>query len=269
MRLGIMLRNMGPASTPAIMAECARHAEAAGLSDLWVLDHIAIPREESSGSGGRYVDPLTTLAWLGGMTTRIGLGVSVLILPYRPALPTAKVVAAVQELSGGRLRLGVGVGWMEAEFKALGVPRQRRGAITDDTLDVLRRCFAADEVELNGQRFLFLPRPSQPPVLIGGSGDHCLARVVRHGDGWMPMTLDPVKLAAPAQALKTAMAEAGKAVPEIIPLGDLPLDDRVATEEHLAALQELGVTGVVQARAYATADEFKAQVDALARHRTS
>lgn len=65
MRLGIMVRNMGPASTPALMASCARHAEAVGLSDVWVCDHIAIPPEESAGSGGRYVDPLSTLAWLG------------------------------------------------------------------------------------------------------------------------------------------------------------------------------------------------------------
>lgn len=265
MRLGIMVRNMGPASTPALMASCARHAEAVGLSDVWVCDHIAIPPEESAGSGGRYVDPLSTLAWLGGITTRIGLGVTVLILPYRPALPTAKAVAAVQELSGGRLRLGVGVGWMEAEFRALGIPRERRGALTDETLAVLAACFSADEVSLNGQRFLFLPRPARPPVLIGGSGPHCLARVVRSGDGWMPMTIEPGKLAEPIVSLKTALKEAGRPAPEIIPLGSLPLEDRVATEERLAALGELGVTGIVQARSYLTEAEFKQQADALAR----
>ena len=91
-----------------------------------------------------------------------------LILPYRPALPTAKAIATVQELSGGRLRLGVGVGWMEAEFRALGVPRARRGRDTDETLAFLKRCFEADVVRANEQDFLFLPRPPRPPIYVGG-----------------------------------------------------------------------------------------------------
>src|SRR5437867_3397169 len=120
-QLGLFLRTMGPQSTRAVIAECGRAAEAAGIDDLWVADHIAIPPDDAEGSGGRYLDPLATLAFLAGATTRIGLGTGVLILPYRPPLPTAKWIATVQELSGARLRLGVGVGWMAAEFRALGV----------------------------------------------------------------------------------------------------------------------------------------------------
>lgn len=266
MRIGVMLRNMGPASTPAVMAAAARYAEDAGLGDLWICDHLAIPPEESSGSGGRYVDPLATLAWLGGITTRIGLGASVLILPYRPALPTAKAVAAIQELSGHRLTLGVGTGWMAAEFQALGVPRGERGARTDQALEILHRCFAEDEVELNGQRFLFLPRPPRPPILVGGAGEHCLARIARYGEGWMPMTLDPAKLAAPIVELRDRMRAAGRESPSVVPMGGLPLADAVATGERLAALSELGVTGLVQAASYPDLDGFKQQVDALARH---
>src|SRR2546428_1800155 len=155
MKLGLYLRNMGPQSTRATLLECARAADAAGIDDLWVADHIAIPPDDAEGSGGRYLDPLATLAVLAGATTRIGLGTGVLVLPYRPALATAKWVATIQELSAGRLRLGVGVGWMEAEFRALGVAKARRGAIADATLEFLHRCFAADEVEAHGQRFLF------------------------------------------------------------------------------------------------------------------
>jgi probable F420-dependent oxidoreductase len=264
MRLGIMVRNMGPASMPTIMAECARHAEQVGLSDLWVCDHIAIPREESEGSGGRYLDPLASLAYLAGITTRIGLGVTVLIVPYRPALPTAKWVASVQELSNNRLQLGVGVGWMEAEFRALGVDRSRRGAITDETLRFLNECFTQDEVELNGQRFLFNPRPPRPPILIGGSGAHCLQRVIRYGDGWMPMQSDLDKLAGPIAELAAGMANAGKPAPTIIPLGGLPLDDPPAARDRLKQLAELGVTGFVHAGRYANADEFKTIADKLA-----
>jgi len=111
-QIGLVLRNMGPASHPATLAAVARAADAApAIADLWVTDHVAIPPDDAEGSGGRYLDPLGTLAFLAGCTTRVGLGTSVLVLPYRPPLATAKWIATVQELSGGRLRLGVGVGW--------------------------------------------------------------------------------------------------------------------------------------------------------------
>src|SRR5512147_333006 len=117
MKLGAVVRTMGPQSTRALVTDCARAAEDAGLDTLWVPDHIAIPPDDAEGSDGRYLDPLATLAWLAAATERIRLGTAVLILPYRPALPTAKVIATIQELSGERLELGVGVGWMEAEFR--------------------------------------------------------------------------------------------------------------------------------------------------------
>jgi len=129
--LGLNLRNMGPGSDRGTIITAARSAEAAGIDDVWVTDHIAIPPDNAEGSEGRYVDPLATLAFVAGATQRIGLGTGVLVMPYRPPLATAKWVASVQELSGGRLLLGVGVGWMEAEFRAAGVPFARRAAITD------------------------------------------------------------------------------------------------------------------------------------------
>src|SRR5215813_2023976 len=145
MKLGVMIRNMGPASTRDIVPAAARAADAVpAVADVWVVDHIAIPPDDAEGSGGRYLDPLATLAVVAGVTGRVGLGTAVLVLPYRPALPTAKWVATIQELSGGRLRLGVGMGWMAAEFRALGVDRRHRSRITDGTLDFLDRCFASD-----------------------------------------------------------------------------------------------------------------------------
>src|SRR5512147_2306201 len=137
MRSGIYVRNMGPQSSPATLLACARAAEAAGIDDLWVADHIAIPPDDAEGSGGRYLDPLATLAYLAGATTRIGLGTGVLVLPYRPPLATAKWVATIHELSGGRLLLGIGAGWMDAEFRAVGADLARRGALTDRTLEFL------------------------------------------------------------------------------------------------------------------------------------
>ncbi len=98
MKLGVVIRSMGPAATRETISECARAAEAAGLDDVWLTDHIAIPPDDAEGSGGRYLDPLATLAYLAGVTSEIGLATGVLILPYRPPLPTAKAIATVQEL---------------------------------------------------------------------------------------------------------------------------------------------------------------------------
>ena len=264
MKLGVLLRNMGPQSTAATMAACARQAEAAGLDDVWVVDHLAIPPEEAEGSGGRYLDPLGTLAWLAGVTSRIGLGVTVLIAPYRPALPTAKLIATVQELAAGRLQLGLGVGWMEAEFRALGVPRAKRGALTDELLAFLHNCFANDVVEANGQPFIFAPRPARPPFLLGGKAEHAFPRIVRHGDGWMPMTGDPAALREPVAQLRELFAAAGKPAPQVVPLASLPLAEPARAREQLAALAEIGVTGVVHAERYQDAEAFGRVVEQLA-----
>ncbi|HEY8154120.1 MAG TPA: TIGR03619 family F420-dependent LLM class oxidoreductase [Myxococcota bacterium] len=268
MKLGAVVRNMGPESTRELIADCARAAEGAGLEDLWVVDHVAIPPDDAEGSGGRYLDPLATLAFLAGATARIGLGTAVLILPYRPALPTAKWIASIQELSGGRLRLGVGVGWMPAEFRALGIDRQRRGALADETLAFLRRCFdsgaAGDVVDANGQEFLFRPRPARPPIYVGGAPPHALARALRFGDGWMPMGIDPEKLRAPITELRRLAAEQGLPAPEVAAMGRLPLEEPARAAEQLARLSQIGVTRLVHAERYANAEAFQRVAERLA-----
>ncbi len=265
MKLGISLRLMGPQSTRDTIVECAQAAEEAGLDDLWVPDHIAIPPDDSEGSGGRYLDPLVSLAYLAAKTSRIGLGTGILNLPYRPPLPTAKVLATLQELSLGRLRLGIGVGWMEAEFRALGVDRRKRGRITDETLAFFVECFERDEVEANGQTFLFLPRPAKPPIYVGGSGTHALERVVRHADGWFPMGGDPAKLAPEIARLRDLAAEAGRPDPEVILLTGLAIDDAAAARERIATFADIGVTQIAVGTRYKDADAFRRQVEVLAR----
>ena len=256
MRLGLYVRNMGPQSSPATVLACARAAEKAGIDVLWVADHIAIPPDDAEGSGGRYLDPLATLAFLAGATERIGLGTGVLVLPYRPALPTAKWVATIQELSRGRLLLGVGAGWMQAEFDAVGVPRAQRGRITDQTLDFLQRCFAGDEVEANGRRFLFLPRPPRPPIIVGGAPPHALRRAVQYGDGWMPMGGDPKALRPQVAELRELAQAAGKPAPEVVVITGLPLDDRARAADLLAGLADIGATRVVHGSRYPDAKAF-------------
>jgi probable F420-dependent oxidoreductase len=256
---------MGPQSERATLLACARAAEAAGIDDLWVADHVAIPPDDAEGSGGRYLDPLATLAVLAGATQRIGLGTGVLVLPYRPPLATAKWVATIQELSAGRLRLGVGAGWMAAEFRAVGVPRERRGRITDETLAFLHRCFANDEVEANGQSFLFLPRPPRPPILVGGAPPHALRRAVAYGDGWMPTGGDVDRLRPAVEELRRLAAAAGKRAPEVVLVTSLPLADETQAARRIEEFAEIGVTEIVHGWRYRDAEEFAAAASTLAR----
>jgi len=258
---------MGPQSMPDVVRACALAAEAAGIDELWVGDHIAIPPDDAEGSGGRYLDPLSTLAWIAGITRRIRLGTGVLVLPYRPPLPTAKVVATVQELSGERLMLGVGVGWMHAEFRAVGIPFAERGRVSDATLEFLTRCFAADEAESNGQPFLFLPRPARPPILVGGAPPHALRRAARFGDGWMPMTADPESLVAPVAELRRMFAEAGKPPPRIVVLTSLPLADPSAAAALARGFVAAGATGIIHGTPrYPDAAAFARDAEVLAAH---
>lgn len=264
MHIGVTLRNMGDQSTRATMATCARAAEDAGLESLWVVDHIAIPPDDAEGSNGRYLDPLSCLAWLGGVTERIRLGVGVLILPYRPALPTAKQIATAQELSGERLLLGVGIGWMDPEFRALGIDRHARGKLADSTLAFIRDCFDNDEVTVNGQTFLFRPRPRRPPIYVGGGPPHAWRRAARYGDGWLPMGMSPDRLPAARAAYAEQCQALGRDVGEVVVMGGLPLADAGAAAATLAAFEDAGASRFVLAGRYADADEYRRKLDALA-----
>ena len=265
MHIGTTIRVMGEQSTPRLMRDCAIAAEGARLDSLWIVDHIAIPPDDAEGSGGRYMDAPTTLSWLAAHTSRIRLGTSVLVLPYRPALLTAKWVATLQELSDHRLMLGVGIGWMAAEFRAAGVALGDRVRHSHATLRFLHECFASDTAISNGQPFLFRPRPPQPPIYIGGAAPHALRRAARYGDGWMPMSNNPAKLRDPIAAYRTLTDAAGQPPGAVVSLGGLPLHDIPRARDQLAELAELGVTTAICAFRYATLDEFSASLAALQR----
>jgi probable F420-dependent oxidoreductase len=264
MHIAITVRNMGPQSSLGILSECAREAETAGFESLWITDHIAIPPEDSEGSNGRYLDPLVTLGFLAGITRRIKLGTGVLILPYRPALPTAKQIATLQELSAGRLLLGAGIGWMDAEFRALGLDRRQRGADSDAVLEFLNRCFASDTVSANGQEFLFRPKPGRPPIYIGGAAKNALPRAVAHDAGWMPMGIEPHRLAGDIEHYHQLCAEADSKPRGITVLRGLPLEDRQSALEIVDGYRQLGVERLVCACRYDNAEEFSIQAAALA-----
>ncbi|MDO8433147.1 MAG: TIGR03619 family F420-dependent LLM class oxidoreductase [Candidatus Binatus sp.] len=250
MKYGIAIRNMGPQSSPATIRACARLAEQAGFDAIFFSDHLCIPPDQTEGSGGRYLDALATVAYVAGITDRIRIGISVLVLPYRTAVVTAKQIATIQELSGERMILGVGVGWMKPEFDALGADVHQRGAVSDETLDVFQHLFSADVPgAFNGPliqfpSFAFLPRPKRPPLWIGGNGAAATRRVLKYGDGWHPM-LPADKLKASVEDLKRRARESGKPEPEIIVRRGLRLDDReklAIARDRLIAEQEAGAT---------------------------
>ena len=247
MKYGIAIRNMGPQSTRKTIRECARIAEQAGFDALFVSDHLCIPPDQTEGSGGRYLDVLATLAYLAGATERIRLGVSVLVIPYRPAVLTAKQIATIQELSGDRMILGVGVGWMKPEFDALGADIKKRGAMTTETLRVIHHLWSSGEARayegklVKFPAFVFEPHPPRPPIWIGGNGAAAQERVVKFGDGWHPM-LRTAELTPAVDALKARVAAAGKPAPEIIVRRGLKLDDPAAARGKLNAEREAGAT---------------------------
>ena len=265
MKIGVTLRNMGPQSLVEVLLGAAKAADAAGVESLWITDHIAIPPDDAEGSGGRYLDPLVTLGVLAGSTQNIKLATGVLILPYRPALPTVKQIATLQELSANRLLLGVGIGWMDAEFRALGLDRHRRGRDSDALLAFLHRCFEADLVEAHGQPFLFKPRPPRPPIYVGGRGAHALTRAIRYGDGWLPMGIEPDRLAQDMTAYQQIAAEHGVPCGRVTLMRALPLTDRAECEDLIARYEDLGVERIVCGMGYDTIDDYRRSLELLTR----
>jgi probable F420-dependent oxidoreductase len=270
MKFGVVIRNMGPQSTRATITACARAVEDAGFDAAFVVDHLAIPPDQTEGSGGRYLDPLTTLAYLAGITQRIRLGVSVLVIPYRPAVLTAKQIATLQELSGERLILGAGVGWLRQEFEVLGVDPRKRGALTDETLQVLHTLFANDINSYEGKlvrfpAFVFAPRPARPPIWVGGSGPKALERTLRFGDAYYPIGLRPDDLSQVGAYLREEAEKRGRAVPELIVGGMIREGPPEAMIDRISAARDAGASYYVLGLGrYADGDTFRRGVERFA-----
>jgi probable F420-dependent oxidoreductase len=212
LEIGCMLRTSAYAADPEALRGLAQAAEDLGFDSIWLSDHVVVPEHIASsypysvdGSfptrpDQPYLEPLSALAYLAGMTRRVRLGTHVLILPYRHPLLTAKMVATIDNLSGGRVDLGIGVGWMREEFEALGQPTYaRRGAATDEQVKILKTVWSEEVASFDGEFYSFerlgaLPHPIQkphPPIWIGGHSPAALRRTARYGDGWLPIGARP------------------------------------------------------------------------------
>ncbi|MEQ1700882.1 MAG: LLM class F420-dependent oxidoreductase, partial [Ilumatobacteraceae bacterium] len=187
MKFGIAFANTGPFTDPARAVEFAQAAEAAGFESLWTVEHVIVPSNYESaypydpsgkmpGSEEMPIpDPLIWLAYLAAATSRINLATGVVILPQRNPVVLAKELATLDHLSGGRMHLGVGVGWLEEEFDALGVPFAERGRRTDDHVAAMRALWTQDAASYHGEftnfdNCILRPRPVQPSIPIHGGG---------------------------------------------------------------------------------------------------
>jgi probable F420-dependent oxidoreductase len=176
------------------IAALARQADACGFFYIAVSDHLVVPKPMDEHMQTTWYDTVTTLGWLAGITQRVRLLSHVYVLPYRHPLHTAKSFMTLDEISAGRAILGVGVGHLQREFDVLGLDFDHRGAITDESIDVIRAAFADEYPDVTTPRFGHVhdagmaPRPRQArvPIWVGGSSKAALRRAAERGDGWLP-----------------------------------------------------------------------------------
>jgi probable F420-dependent oxidoreductase len=208
MKIGIASVGLGPLSDPDTMAHIARTAEQCGFESLWAPDHSAIPDGHQTkcpytpngqipgGPNAPLVEPISTLSFLAGLTSKIKLGTAVMILPQRHPFYVAKELATLDLISKGRAILGIGSGWCAEEFGALGLDFRQRGKRTDEAMQALRTLWRDDPSTFEGTHFTFrrirsFPKPVQEggvPILVGGHSRAAARRAARYGDGFYPLT---------------------------------------------------------------------------------
>ena len=268
MKFGVKLIHSGPGASPENIRRWAQFAEALGLHLLMTADHVALTPEVQERYPAPYYEAFTNLAWLAGQTQKIKLGTSVIVVPYRDPIHLAHLTGNLDQLSGGRLVLGVGVGWSETEFEAFRLPFRKRGAMTDDYLAALMTLWSGGVASHEGEFVSFkevevAPRPAQdphPPIWVGGSSTPALRRAVRFGQAWHPIHFQMEWLKSEALPRLQEIAEQeGKPVPALSPRvycrftdSPLPEDDRMVGEgtpdqvhRDLETLETLGAEYVV------------------------
>jgi len=230
MKVGVALPTVGLDHGPELLLPVAEAAERLGFDSVWATDHALMSYERESeypyghsgteialNPGMGWLEPLAVLSFVAARTERVRLGTSVLVLPYRNPVLVAAQAATLHLLSGDRLVLGVGVGWMREEFEALGIDPAERGARTDEYMQVLRTLWRDDPASFEGRFVSFddvvlglPPRDSAPPLWVGGNTRPALRRALRHAEGWHGFEVFPEDMNPIRELLEELGAEVGR-----------------------------------------------------------
>lgn len=246
MKFGVFLPVSGRAAGRRTLMEAAQQAEALGYDSVWAADRVVMPWKIDTPypyskeatfivpPDRPFFDTLTCLAFLAGCTEKIQLGMSVMVLPYRHPLYWARIATTIDQLSTGRLIMGVGVGWMAEEFAALGAPFNERGRVSDEQLTLLKQLWTDEHITFHGEHYhvddiAFSPKPYQKPripIWVGGEGEPAQRRAGRFGDAWFPyfVRVTPEELAARFANVRAEAKKAGRNPDEIALACCLPIE---------------------------------------------
>jgi len=280
MRVDLWIPTATPFATPELLAAVGHEAEERGFGGLWVGEHVVLFEEYASSypyaddgrmpapPGTGLLEPLNTLSFLAAHTSTVRLGTAMVLLPQRNPVYTAKEVATLDWLSGGRVDFGIGVGWLEEEFRAVDVPWPRRGRRTDEYLEILHSLWSDETSQFEGEFYSLnpcqmFPKPVQAPlpIHIGGESDAALRRVARAGQGWHTFNRAPEDLAEPVARLDGFLAIQGRARSDVTvtvcPYFQ-PLD-----ADRAARYAEAGADAVSALVVPLDEDSLRTQLDAL------
>ncbi len=265
MQFGIMFANTGHGASPAGATAVAEAAEAGGFDTIWTVEHVVVPSGyespypyDASGkmAGGAeefdLPDPLVWLTWAAAKTSRIRLATGILILPQRNPVVTAKELATLDHLSGGRLSVGVGAGWLAEEFDALGVPFDDRGRRLDEYVAVMRALWSGDKTSFDGEYLQFTdcisrPRPAQDtiPIVVGGDSAPAARRAGRIGDGYFPGGRAIEDITARVELARRTAEEHGRDPDELQLIAGAMARPGPQLDERIEQLAALGVTHAI------------------------
>ena len=260
MKFGVMFANTGPFVEPDAAVELAQAAEASGCESIWTVEHVVVPAGYASQypyakdgrmPGGRedfdIPDPLIWLSYVAAATDKIRLGTGVMIMPQRNPLVTAKAVATLDRLSKGRMILGIGSGWLEEEFDALGVSFDDRGDRTDEYLEAMKQAWASDAASYSGKFVNFSNVYSRPqpasghvPIIVGGHSRRAARRAGELGDGFFPGRGNFEELAALFDHARHCAEESGRDPDELEFTAGGP-----TSPDYVEQLAEIGVTRMI------------------------
>jgi probable F420-dependent oxidoreductase len=295
MEYGALIPNMGPFATRENILGFARQAEALGFDALFASDHVVIPYEIKPVYKGTkdgtfpvpkeepFPDPIICMGMVGAVTERIRVGTAVLVLPHRNPILTAKMLSTIDAMTGGRVILGAGVGWMEEEITLLGQPFAERGAWCTEAIDLMRKLWADEAASFDGKFFKIpavglSPKPVNRdiPIMIGGTSKPAMRRVVAQGDGWLPSNSTFEMLDEGLAFLREGCDKAGRDFGELkvylrarMAFGEVNVPYKVMFTgspqeivDKLGRLQEMGITMVLFEPVYG---EYPEWADAHAR----